>query len=84
MSQQDSGAGATQAAEATGKISNPRDIQGILALLVTAGLLAVVVFAMTKAGSLSDAISVVNVLAPLAAMVLGYYFGSKSAAAQGA
>jgi len=60
-------------------ISNPRDVQGILALLVTAGLLAVVGFAMTKAGSIQDAVSVVNILAPLAALVLGFYFGKKAA-----
>jgi hypothetical protein len=60
-------------------ISNPRDIQGILALLVTAGLLGIVGFAMTKAGTLQDAIAVVNILAPLAALVLGFYFGKKAA-----
>jgi len=68
-----------KAVDTSADISNPRDVQGILALLVTAGLLGIVGFAMTKAGSLQDALSVVNVLAPLAAMVLGYYFGKKSA-----
>jgi len=65
--------------EASADITNPRDIQGILALIVTAGLLAIVGFAMTKAGTLQDALSVVNVLAPLAALVLGFYFGKKAA-----
>ena len=65
--------------EASADITNPRDIQGILALIVTAGLLAIVGFAMTKAGTLPDALSVVNVLAPLAALVLGFYFGKKAA-----
>jgi len=59
-------------------VGNARDIQGILALLVTGGLLAIVGFAMTKVGSLQDALSVVNVIAPLAALVLGFYFGVKS------
>ena len=61
-----------QAVESSADITNPRDIQGILAILVTSGLLAVIAFAMFKAGTLSDALSVVNVLAPLAALVLGY------------
>ena len=65
--------------EASASISNPRDVQGILAVTVTVGLLAVITFAMTKAGTLQDALSVVNVLAPLAALVLGFYFGKKAA-----
>ncbi len=65
--------------ETSADITNPRDIQGILAILVTSGLLAVIGFAMFKAGTLSDALSVVNVLAPLAALVLGFYFGKKAA-----
>lgn len=71
----------SQTVEPATDLSNPRDVQGILALVVTCGLLGVILFAMTKAGTLQDALSVVNVLAPLAAMVVGYYFGSKSAAA---
>jgi len=65
--------------ETSASISNPRDVQGILAITVTVGLLAVITFAMTKAGTLQDALSVVNVLAPLAALVLGFYFGKKAA-----
>jgi hypothetical protein len=65
--------------ETSASISNPRDVQGILAVTVTVGLLAVITFAMTKAGTLQDALSVVNVLAPLAALVLGFYFGKKAA-----
>jgi hypothetical protein len=67
------------AVETSADISNPRDVQGILAITVTVGLLGVIVFAMTKAGTLQDALSVVNVLAPLAALVLGFYFGKKAA-----
>jgi len=65
--------------ETSASISNPRDVQGILAVTVTVGLLAVITFAMTKAGTLQDALSVVNLLAPLAALVLGFYFGKKAA-----
>ena len=71
----------SQVVEPVADLTNPRDIQGVLALLVTSGLLGIVGYAMTKAGTLQDALSVVNVLAPLVAMVVGYYFGSKSAAA---
>ena len=67
------------AVETSADISNPRDVQGILAITVTVGLLGVIVFAMTKAGTLQDALSVVNVLAPLAALVLGFYFGKRAA-----
>ena len=67
------------AVETSADISNPRDVQGILAIIVTVGLLGVIVFAMTKAGTLQDALSVVNVLAPLAALVLGFYFGKRAA-----
>jgi hypothetical protein len=49
------------AVETSADISNPRDVQGILAITVTVGLLGVIMFAMTKAGTLQDALSVVNV-----------------------
>jgi uncharacterized membrane protein YkgB len=65
-------------------ISNPRDVQGILAILVTVGLLVVIGFSMFKAGTLQDALAVVNVLAPLAALILGFYFGAKQALAHSA
>ena len=72
----------TTTTEGFTNISNPRDVQGILALIVTIGLFAIIAFAMTKVGSLSDALAVVNVVAPLAALVLGFYFGKQAAAGQ--
>ena len=62
-------------------ISNPRDVQGILAIALTAGFLGIAAFALTKAGTMQDVISVVNIIAPLASLVLGFYFGKKSAEA---
>ncbi len=66
----------------TVSVANLRDVQGILALIVTIGLFAIIAFAMTKVGSLSDALAVVNVVAPLAALVLGFYFGKQAAQGQ--
>ena len=72
----------TTLTEGIANISNPRDVQGILALIVTLGLFAIIAFAMTKVGTLTDALAVVNVVAPLAALVLGFYFGKQAANGQ--
>jgi hypothetical protein len=55
-----------------------KDIQGILALIVTAGFLGTVLYAITKAGSIQDVLSVVNIIAAPASLILGFYFGVKS------
>ena len=72
----------TTSTQSTSNLSNPRDVQGILALIVTIGLFAIIAFAMTKVGTLTDALAVVNVVAPLAALVLGFYFGKQAATGQ--
>ena len=68
-----------QAVEASADITNPRDIQGILAIAVTAGFLGITAFALTKAGTIQDVISVVNIIAAPASLILGFYFGRKAA-----
>jgi hypothetical protein len=68
-----------QAVEASADITNPRDVQGILALLFSAGFLAIAAFALTKAGSIADVLSVVNLVVPLASLIIGFYFGKKAA-----
>ena len=65
--------------EPTADISNPRDIQGILAIAVTAGFLGIAAFALTKAGTMQDVLQVVNVIAAPASLILGFYFGKRAA-----
>jgi hypothetical protein len=65
--------------EATADIANPRDVQGILAIGVTIGFLGIAGFALTKAGTMQDVLSVLNVIAAPASLILGFYFGRKAA-----
>ena len=65
--------------EPSGDISNPCDIQGILAIAVTAGFLGIAAFALTKAGTMQDVLQVVNVIAAPASLILGFYFGKRAA-----
>ena len=65
--------------EASADISNPRDMQAILALLVMAGFLAIAGFALTKAGSMQDVMSVLQVVAAPASLIIGFFFGRKAA-----
>jgi len=60
-------------------ITNPRDVQGILAIAVTAGFLGITAFALTKASTMQDVLSVLNLIAAPASLILGFYFGRKSA-----
>lgn len=60
-------------------ISSPQDVQGILALGVTIGFLGIAAFALTKAGTMQDVLSVLNVIAAPASLILGFYFGRKAA-----
>jgi hypothetical protein len=68
--------------EASADITNPRDIQGILALVVTLGFLGMVGVAAVIAalrGSIQDVLAVVNVIAAPASLILGFYFGKQAA-----
>jgi sulfite exporter TauE/SafE len=69
-------------AQAEPDIGNPRDIQGILALTVTGGFLAVAGVAVAKASSIQDVLNVLQVVAAPALLILGFYFGQKSAQQQ--
>ena len=66
------------AVEASADISNPRDVQGILALLVMIGFLAIAGFALTKAGAIQDVLSVLQVVAAPASLIIGFYYGKKA------
>ena len=56
-----------------------RDVQGIIALTVTGGFLAIGGYALTKAGSMNDVLSVLQIIAAPASLIIGFYFGKKAA-----
>jgi hypothetical protein len=63
-------------------ISNPRDVQGMLALLVTGGFIGTAVVATFVAlwrGTVQDALSVLNIIAAPASLIIGFFFGKKAA-----
>ncbi len=56
-------------------IGNPRDVQGILALVVIIAVFVIATVAIVKG---ADVTAVLNSFLPLASMVAGFYFGVKS------
>jgi hypothetical protein len=56
-------------------IGNPRDVQGILALVFVSGSLAIAGVAIATGAS---ALSVLAEVLPMTGTILGYYFGVKS------
>jgi len=58
------------------KVGNPRDIQGLLALIVILGAFAIAALAIWIQPT--NVTSVLASVLPLAAVVTGYYFGQKS------
>jgi len=60
-------------------ISNPRDVQGIMALMFGGGFLAVAVAAVFRAASFQDVLSVVKEVSTLVAVIVAFYFGKKAA-----
>ena len=70
------------AVETSADIGNPRDIQGILALIVTGGFIGTAVvttFVAMWRGTVSDALSVLNLIAAPASLIIGFFFGKKAA-----
>jgi positive regulator of sigma E activity len=65
--------------ETSADLSNPRETQSILAYILTIGFLLVVGYAVAKAQSFQDIATVLGSLAPLATMVLAFYFANKAA-----
>lgn len=63
------------APDAKVNIGNPKDVQGILAISVVGGAFAVAAVAIVKG---ADVMSVLNSVLPLAATIVGFYFGIKS------
>jgi len=61
-------------------ITNPRDIQGILALLFGGGFLILAIAGVWKSTSLQDVLSVLKEVGTLVAVIVAFYFGSKKAA----
>ena len=72
-----------ETAESTGDVSNPREVQGTVALVTVGGFMGVagaaVVATVIRGG---DPVPVLNIIAPLAFGVIAFYFGSKKAAAE--
>jgi hypothetical protein len=69
--------------EASADISNPREVQGTVALVTVGGFMGVAgaaVIAQVIRGA--DPVPILNIIAPLAFGVIAFYFGSKKAAAE--
>lgn len=69
----------SQATAPAADLSNPRETQSVLAYILTIGFLLVCGFALVKASSFQDIATVLGSLAPLATMVLAFYFANKAA-----
>jgi hypothetical protein len=72
-----------KAVDTSADISNPREVQGTLALITVGGFIAVAgaaVVADIFRGV--DPTPILNILAPLAFGVVAFYFGTKKAAAE--
>jgi hypothetical protein len=68
--------------ETSADIGNPRDIQGILALVVTGGFIGTAIVATFVAlwrGTVQDGVSVLNIIAAPASLIIGFFFGKKAA-----
>jgi hypothetical protein len=63
------------AVETGASIGNPRDIQGILALVFVGGTLAIGAVAIATGASAQQVLSEVL---PLTGTIIGYYYGQKS------
>jgi hypothetical protein len=83
--QASSGTGSGQQAQPSGKLSNPHEIQGTIALVTVGGFMCVAgAAAIADVIRGLDPISILNVLSPLAIAVVSFFFGSKAAAAAAA
>ena len=56
-----------------------RDIQGIIALTVVVGFLGISGYALTKAGTMNEVLSVLQIIAAPASLIIGFFFGKKAA-----
>ena len=65
-------------AEAVASITNPRDVQGILAIVFGLGFLVMCTYAISKAVSFSDVLGIVNTVAVLVGVIIAFYFGQKA------
>jgi|GEM_PF-5381026 len=60
-------------------LSNLRETQSMLAYIMTVGFLLVAAYAVMKASTFQDIATVLSSLAPLATMVLAFFFANKAA-----
>ena len=60
-------------------LSNLRETQSMLAYIMTIGFLLVAAYAVMKASTFQDIATVLSSLAPLATMVLAFFFANKAA-----
>jgi len=70
-----------QPVEAAADLGNPRETQSILAYIVTVGFFLIAGIAIVRASTFQDIVGILNVVAPLAVMVLAFYFANKAAQA---
>jgi hypothetical protein len=63
--------------DAAATISNPRDIQGILALAIVIGFI-IIAAAVIFAHVVTDPTAIITALSTLTASVVSFYFGMKS------
>jgi hypothetical protein len=74
--------GKDEAVEASADISNPREVQGTVALITVGGFMGVAgaaVVASVIRGA--DPTPILNIIAPLAFGVVAFYFGTKKSEA---
>ena len=69
----------SQSVEPVADLSNPRETQSILAYILTIGFLLVIGYAVAKASTFQEIVTVLGSLSPLATMVLAFYFANKAA-----
>jgi hypothetical protein len=70
------------AAESAGDVSNPREVQGTVALITVGGFMGVAgaaAIAVVVRGG--DPTPILNIIAPLAFGVVAFYFGAKKSEA---
>ena len=72
-----------ETAESTGDVSNPREVQGTVALITVGGFMGVAgAAAIASVVRGVDPTPILNIIAPLAFGVVAFYFGSRKAVAE--
>lgn len=59
-------------------IGNPRDIQGMIGIVVVGGTFGIAGAAIALSPTSANALQVLSTVLPLAGTIIGFYFGQKS------